>query len=196
MALPPPLPARVPPPLPSRGPAPPPLPGQSPLSFAPDPEDRFLRHRGRDVDTLFQGGRFFGQWIAVNSTWLYLVRFDVETDTPIRHRSGQLQIQSRSIGGGVTGTMRIEFVSGAICRYDNFPTADYMDLITSSSKGRYVYYQIKQGKVPYTLERGPTRSPEQVRALVKARQPRTAFQRARYYNVGGKRRAGGGVPSR
>lgn len=185
--VPPPLPGRgVPPPLPSR-PQPPLRPGERVGEY--DQTPGVFRQHSRDVEFLTTGD-VFDVWIAVNSTWLMKVMFK-------RYRK-------KDAGGVPTteyepsglGRMWIEFVSGAVCRYENFKANDYLDLVTSSSKGRYVYYQLKQTKYPYVLENGPTRSAAEIQRIVKAREPQTQYQKRRYYNVAGKRNAAGGTPSR
>lgn len=151
------------------------------------------RQLGRDSPLLL-GGKMFGVWIAVNSTWANRLWFKPnETDAVTRQPDGKLVMTSA--GPQSVGIMRIEFVSGAICRYDNYPAANFLDLASSSSKGRWILDQLKKKKVPYVLESGPTRSKEEVKRLVAARQPVSAYQKRRFFNVGGKAQAGGGTPS-
>lgn len=180
----------VPPPLPiNRGrPVPaviPPLPGQRVGEFA----DNAVRQSGRDALFLPRGD-VFGVWIAVNSTNLNRIRCDVDTDRN-RNRLG-------------TGTIYIEFLDLSLYAYPHRPLSDFLDLHSSSSKGRYAYYQIRgagpshPGKSlwPFQKLRGPQRTAVEVAQLQASRQPRTAEQARRFYNVGGRHKAGGGVPSR
>ena len=170
-------PPRLPPPLPRRL-IPPLRPGQDPLAFDP----RAHQQHGRETSFRPTGNLLGGEWIAFNSTWI--------------NRGAFLQGEDAQGNRLPTGTMYLEFVDGAQAMYRNFPANDWLDLVSSSSKGRYVYYQIKERKVPYQLINGATRSREEVKAIIAARQPKTGYQSRRYFNVGGKRNAGGGVPSR
>lgn len=170
--------ARIPPPLPSQRAraTPPPLPGERQGEF--DPQAPV--HSGRDQ--LFRPvGNIFGQWVAVNSTNVNRIRCDQDTDA-----SGNRL---------PTGTVLIEFLDLSLYEYKPVPLNSYLDLFSSSSKGRYVHYQVIPGWPKPTKLRGPQRSSAEVRALRGSRQPRNEQQRRRYYNVGGRRNAGGGTPS-
>ena len=179
---------RVPPPLPvnrGRSPLPPPLPGQRQGEF--DPNARV--HSGRDVPFL-PGGQLFGQWVSVNSTNVNRIMFEQDTD----QQGNRLP----------TGSIYIEFLSLALYKYPGRTAGEFMDLFTSSSKGRFSYYQVRgpgpsvEGMglwQPFIKLRGASRSASEVRRLAQARQPRTERQRRRFYNVGGRRNAGGGTPS-
>lgn len=181
----PPLPVRsaaVPPPLPPRG-TPPPLPGQ--LNFQSGQQQST-----RDVPFL-AGGAILNQWIAIpDSTNVNRIRCDQDIDL----NGNRLP----------TGTIYIEFLNLSLYQYNNRPMNDFVDLFTSSSKGRYTHFEVRgpgpsrpgMGIWPAIKLRGPLRSAAQTRRIARARQPRTQVQRLRYYNVGGRARAGGGYPSR
>jgi len=190
--MPPPLPTRVPPPLPSRRPTsvpplphqPPPLPGERPGEFDPFADVQ----SGRDVPAL-PGGAILGRWVAVNSTNVNRIMAEQDVDGYGRRLP--------------TCTIYIEFLSLALYKYPNRPLGDFLDLYTSSSKGRFCYYEVRgpgtdgpgMGKWPCVRLRGPQRSAVRVRQLARNRQPKTHAQALRYYTVGGKARAGGGTPS-
>jgi len=153
-------------------------------------DQRARQQSGRDAPFLPRGS-VFNQWISVNSTNVNRIRCDPDIDLKTGDQLG-------------TGTISIEFLSLALYEYPNRPLNDFLDLFTSSSKGRYTYYEVRgpgpsmQGMglwQPFVKIRGPVRTPAQVRELAKARKPRTERQRRRFYNVGGRRNAGGGTPS-
>jgi len=98
--------------------------------------------------------------------------------------------------GGKTGfgTITVEFVSGAMYEYENRPMGDWMDLITSSSKGRYGWYVIKgpgppvkgKSRWPFKQIKEAWRSRDQIKAIVDARQPKTRQHKKRFFKRGGK----------
>lgn len=183
---PPPLPARsAPPPLPARG-GPPLLPSQRRGIQAFDPSSQ----AESDRNVTRARGKVTGIWVSVNSTNVNRVRFDPEYD----------------LNGNTTGmgTITIEFLSLAMYEYAGRSLADYIDIIESSSKGRFAYYEIRgagpsrpgMGIWPSVRLRGPQR--KVTSAMRGARAPRTAAQRQRTYTVGGRRGAygAGGLPVR
>jgi hypothetical protein len=172
-----------PPPLPSaRGPrpvgaVPPPLPGQRDREF----DTNAPRQSGRD-QLFLPRGDLFGVWIACNSTNVNRIRCDQDTD-----RDGNRL---------KTGTVLIEFLDLSEYRYAPVALNDFVDLATSSSKGRFVRYHVIPNWPTPTKLRGPQRSAAEVAAIARSRDPRNASQARRYFNVGGRHRAGGGTPSR
>lgn len=174
--MPPPLPGRIqPPPLPgARRTSPPPLPGQRAGEFDPNAPNQSGR------DQLFLGrGQKFGVWIACNSTNVNRIKCDQDVDAA----GNRLP----------TGTIYIEFLDLSLYSYAGRPLNDFLDLESSSSKGRYVHSVVVKGGWAFTKLRGPQRTVTP--AMVAAREPRNASQAARHYNVGGKHKAGGGTPS-
>ncbi len=185
-------PPRVPPPLPSQrttihtpghargAPIPGPLPGGAdPRVFDPNAE----RISTRDVQRAT--GRSEGVWIHFDSTNVYAAKVDPEYD-----------LNGKKTG---VGTIYIEFLSGAVYEYQNRPMGDWFDLIESSSKGRFTYYEVRgpgksvpgMGLWPSTKIREATRSAETVAKMRKQREPRTEQQKKRTYTRGGKRGAYG-----
>lgn len=161
--------------LPTRGMAPPPLP-----SRAMGTE----RVSGRDVTRAT--GRTHGVWVAFTSTNVERAKVDPQYDL-----KGELT--------GV-GTITIQFLNGSQYEYADRPMSDWMDLIESSSKGRFTYYDVRgPGKSvpgmglwkPCVQIGKPTRTPAEVAALAAKRQPRTAAQKRRTFTRGGKRQAYG-----
>jgi len=174
MPLPPP---RISPPaLPSaRMVVPPPLPGERAGEFDP------LAPVQSGRDQLFLGrGQKFGVWIAVNSTNVNRIKCDQDVGP-----NGQRL---------PTGTIYIEFLDLSLYQYPGRPLNDFLDLESSSSKGRYVYHVVRNGWA-FTKLRGAQRSAAEVAAIAESRQPRNAQQARRFYNVGGRHQAGGGTPS-
>lgn len=110
-------------------------------------------------------------------------------------------------GGKATmGVIEIEFLSGATYQYHNRPIADFMDMVESSSKGRFTYYEVRgpgpsrpgMGIWPSIKVRDGWRTAAEVRRMAHARRPRTAAQAKRTYTRGGQRGAfgKGGLPVR
>ena len=93
------------------------------------------------------------------------------------------------------GTITIEFLSGATYAYANRPVADWLDLFESSSKGRFVYFEVRgpgpsrkgMGIWSSVKIRDAWRTAAEVRRMAQARRPMTAKQRQRTYTRGGKR---------
>lgn len=166
----------IPPPLPSQR-----IPGPLPPGDFDSNADRLS---SRLMDNL-PDGKVFGIWIATNSTNVNRIKCDPDLDR-----------QGNQTG---TGTIYIEFLSLALYKYPGRPLNDFLDLFTSSSKGRFTYYEVRgpgpsaEGKSiwPFVKLRGPQRTPEQVRELAAKREPLGGLPALRYYNVGGKYQAGG-----
>lgn len=173
----------LPPPLPSQR-LPPPLPSQRPTG---NEFDTLGRRQSTREEPFLPSGGVFEIWISTNSTNVNRIRCDRDRD-----RDGNPQ---------KTGTITIEFLDLSLYEYPDRPLNDFLDLMTSSSKGRYAYYEVRgpgpskpgMGIWPFRKLRGPQRKVTE--AMKEARQPRTEEQKRRFYNVGGRRRAGGGTPS-
>ncbi len=102
-------------------------------------------------------------------------------------------------GNTGVGTIKIEFLNGAEWTYPGRSASDWLDLIESSSKGRYAYYQIR-GPGPsrkgmglwHGFESRPAwRSSAEVARMKRAREPVGRRQKRRLFTVGGKRNAYG-----
>lgn len=172
----------VPPPLPGQSRLPPPLPGERPGEFDP----RADVHSGRDQLHLGRGQKF-GVWIATNSTNVNRIKCDQDVDA----QGNRLP----------TGTVYIEFLNLSLYQYSGVPLNNFLDLESSSSKGRYVYYVVRESWPAGVQLRGPMRSAAETARLAALREPhgtdRQGQPRAnRYYNVGGGNRNRGGTPSR
>lgn len=164
----------TPPPLPSR-PA-----GANPSNFPASARAISTR------DVQRASGRTEGVWVYFDSTNVYAAKVDAGTDSK----------------GGKTGkgTITIEFLNGAQYEYPDRPMGDWLDLVESSSKGRFTYFEVRgPGKSvpgmglwkPFKKVRGPTRTAAQVAAMKAAREPRHAAQQRRTYTRGGNRGAYG-----
>ena len=167
MATPPPLPGirrAGPPPLPGKGP--PPLSSQRSGINAFDPQA--TQRSDRDIKEA--RGRNEGVWVSVDSTNVNRVRFDPEYD-----------LDGKKTG---MGEIQIEFLNLSLYSYPNRPASDFLDIIESSSKGRFVYYEARPSW-PFKRLRGPQR--KVTREMIAARSPRTAAQKRRTYTVGGRR---------
>jgi len=92
-----------------------------------------------------QSGAPLYEWVTFPSTWLAMARFE-NTDAE-----------------ATTGSMFVEFLTGALVRYDFMPIGMWVDFCRSKSKGQYVFYRIGYlqfgpGKGwPYELLRYPYR---------------------------------------
>lgn len=184
MALPPPLPGRTPP-LPQR-----PSIGSIPSGIR-DPHasgDNFSPNAARisTRDVQRATGSTFNRWVEFDSTNVMQAKVEPQYDL-----DGKLT--------GV-GTITIEFVNGAVYEYENRPMGDWFDLIESSSKGRFSYYEVRgAGKSrpgmgiwkPCKQIRKAFRTPAEVAGIQAKRQPVGARQQARTYTRGGQRGAYG-----
>lgn len=170
-------------PLPSRS-GPPPLPSRDvqadPRNFSANAQ----RISTRDVQRAV--GRTTGVWVEFDST--NVMRAMVEP---------QYDLDGKMTG---VGTITIEFLNGAQYEYADRPMGDWFDLIESSSKGRFTYYEVRgEGKSvpgmglwkPCRKIRNATRSAAEVARIKARREPRTAAQKRRTYTRGGKRGAYG-----
>lgn len=173
----------MPPSLPSRS-GPPPLPGRDvqadPRNFSGDAQ----RISTRDVQRAV--GRMEGVWVDFDSQNVERARVDPDYD-----------LDGKKTG---TGTIIIQFLNGWEYTYDNRPMGDWLDLVESSSKGRFTYFEVRgagpsiEGRTiwPYSKKRKfAERSAAQIEAMVRRRAPRTAAQKRRTYTRGGKRQAYG-----
>jgi hypothetical protein len=126
------------------------------------------------------GSRYLnGDWIGFSSTNVNRAKYEPNFGFP----SGK-QLP--------TGTVQIEFVSGALYEYQDIPESDFLDLVLSSSKGRYTYFHVR-GKGPsrkgmsvapwdnFRMIHGPTRSKSKIRDIMRARRPQVARHHLRYY---------------
>lgn len=170
--------------LPSRSSGPPPLPsrlpgGADPRNFSPDAQ----RISTRDVQRA--SGRTEGVWVEFDSTNVERAKVDPDYN-----------LDGKKTG---TGTITIQFLNGSIYEYPDRPMGDWIDLIESSSKGRFTYFEVR-GPGPSRKGMGiwthrqiqqATRTAAEVAAMVAARQPRTREQKRRTYTRGGKRAAYG-----
>lgn len=170
------MPPAVPPPLPSqRTPGP-----QPPGEFGKPAELQSSRLMGN-----LPTGNVFNRWIGTNSTNVNRIRCEPYTDKD-GNQTG-------------LGDIYVEFLSLALYKYPGRPLNDFLDLFTSSSKGRYTYYEVRgsgpsvEGKSiwPFVKLRGPQRTPAEVRRLAAKREPLGGLPALRYYNVGGRYQAGG-----
>lgn len=168
--MPPPLPRQGPPPLSVGGP--PPLPGRSPpplpwerpddVSFDPNATIRSDRDIGRI------GGYTYGVWVSANSTNVNRFRYD-----PYRDLKGNLT------GSGI---ITIEFLDLSMYEYPDRPGLDYLDLFQSSSKGRFVYYEVRRDWKFIKLRGSQRKVTATMRA---ARAPVTKRQKQRTFKLGG-----------
>jgi hypothetical protein len=169
--------------LPSRG-SPPPLPSRVPGGADPrNFSQNASRISTRDVQRAT--GATYGVWVEFDSTNVLRAKVDPQYD----------------LDGKLTGVglITVEFLSGATYEYDDRPMSDWFDLIESSSKGRFCYFEVRgpgpsrpgMGIWSHRQISGPTRSAAQVAAMVGNRQPRTREQKRRTYTRGGKRGAYG-----
>lgn len=137
----------------------------------------------RDVQRA--GGRTFGVWVHFDSTNVYAAKVDPDYD-----------LEGKLVG---TGTITIEFLNGSRYAYPDRPMGDWFDLIESSSKGRFTYYEVRgpgpsrkgMGIWNHVELNGPTRSADAVARMKAAREPRHAQQKKRTYTRHGKRGAYG-----
>ena len=182
MALPPPLPSlRLPPPLPFGRGGPPPLPGSRLPPLLPSQRtntDQFdpTGEYKSDRENQFNIKRSYvdGTWISVNSTWLNRIMFKSKQEVNISGEVKQAEY----------GDMYVEFLSLALCMYPNTPRSDFVDLLNSSSKGRWTYYEAKLKHRRYTLLRQAQR--KVTSAMKLKREPITQFGKKRTYRVRGK----------
>lgn len=178
--------AAIPPPLPSRPNPSGRLPeGAIPGNFSP----LGLRISTRDVQRAT--GSMEGMWVSFDST-------NVEMAKVIPNTDGK--------GGKTgTGTITIRFINGWEYEYQNRPMADWYDLVESSSKGRFTYYEVRgpgksvsgQTLWPYSRKtKWIDRSAAEIARMKAAREPMHAEQQRRTYTRGGKRGAygAGGLP--
>ncbi len=171
-----------PPPLPARS-GPPPL----PIRDAHALRSNFAIGSKISTRDVARGtGKLFGDWVNFDSTNVMRAKYEPNVDS-----QGNRQ---------PIGTIWIEFVSGAEYKYRNRPAGDFMDLVESSSKGRFSYYEVR-GEGPSHKGMGLWKPCEQTRqawrskaeqaSIRKKRQPVGAKQQQRTYTRGGKRRAFG-----
>lgn len=139
-------------------------------------------HSGRDQGPV--KGRTFGQWVGFASTNVEMAKVEPQYD----------------LEGNLTGvgTITAQFLSGAQYEYADRPMSDWYDLVESSSKGSFAYYEVRgPGKSrpgmglwkPCKQIRKATRTSAQVAALAAKRQPKGAAQRQGRYTVRGRRNA-------
>ncbi len=129
------------------------------------------------------GGTTYGVWIAFSSTNVYAGMYEPDYET----RGGD------SVRTG-KGTITLEFLDGSKYEYPGRSAADWLDIISSSSKGRYAFYNIRgpgpshKGMGIWTFRQvsGPTRSKAEVARMRAQREPTTAKQRQRTYISRGK----------
>jgi hypothetical protein len=142
------------------------------------------RFSGRDAGPAT--GKNEGVWVAFASTNVMQARADPQYD-----------LDGQKTG---VGTITIEFLDGSQYEYDDRPMGDWYDLVESSSKGRFAYYEVRgPGKSrpgmglwkPCRQIRKATRTAAQVAALRADRQPRGPKQRQRRFTVSGRRNAYG-----
>lgn len=188
MALPPPLPA---PRARLGGPGGPPLlPSQRGTTANPyavgsqfDPNRVGNRVSTRDVKRV--SGSIYGVDFFPNSTNVNRMRCDRDVDA-----NGEPLNK---------GTITIEFLSGATYKYADRPITDWMDLVESSSKGRFTYFEVRgpgksrkgMGIWSGVMVRPAFRSKSEVADMRRKREPVTAEQRKRTYTRGGRRGAYG-----
>lgn len=176
--------ATIPPPLPSRA-VPPPLPSRSRDAYATP--SQFDPNRGRisTRDVQRASGQTYSVWVSVNSTNVNRMKYE-----PDRDSEGNQKAQ---------GTIWIEFLSGATYAYPNRPLADWIDLFESSSKGRFVFWEVRgpgpsrqgMGIWPSIKIRDGWRTSSEIKSMQRKRQPVTAQQRKRTYTRHGQRGAYG-----
>lgn len=174
-SVPPPLPGRSPPPLPSRG-GPPPLPGiRTPDVYAGREQIDGDHQRISTRDVQRASGRTYGVWVSTTSQWVNRMRYDPEYDLQTGYTTGR-------------GTITIEFLDLSMFEYPDRSAADWIDLFSSSSKGRFVYYAAKGWT--YRQLKKASRSSREVARLSALRAPRGQRQGKRSYVAGGKRVGG------
>lgn len=160
-----------PPPLPTRA-TPPPVPSR--------PNNNPTLYSDRDAHVA--RGKTFNTWVRVESTNVKEVMVEPDYD----------------LNGELTGTgeIWIRFLSGALYSYPDRKMSDWFDIIESSSKGSFTYYEVRgAGKSrkgmglwkPCIQHNGPTVDAQTLAALRAANAPRTAAHRARKYTRGGRR---------
>lgn len=125
----------------------------------------------------FARNRTYSRWVAANSTWVNRMRFDPQFDFD-GDPTGQ-------------GTITIEFLDLSMFEYEGRSTADWLDILESSSKGRYAYYVILKRRWPYTQLKKASRTSREVHEIAEKRNPRTKKQKRRTFTVGGQRNAFG-----
>jgi hypothetical protein len=184
-----PQPVKGPPALPRRASSTGALPPMLPQNMPKDPSKFDLtggvqRASTRSVNR--QSGKTEGVWFAFDSTNVNKAKVDAQYD-----------IDGKKTG---VGTITIEFVSGATYEYADRPMSDWFYLITSSSKGRKAYYDIRG---PGRSRKGmgiwkpciqtvqAWRSKSEIRAIKAAREPVKAKHKLRTYTRGGKMNAFG-----
>jgi len=184
-----PQPAKGPPPLPRRpsstGALPPALPKNQPID--PSRFDMRDSQRASTRSVNRQTGRTENQWFSFDSTNVNRAKVDPDYDLETGEKLG-------------TGTITIEFVNGAEYEYPDRPMSDWYDLITSSSKGRKTYFDIRgPGRSrkgmglwrPFRQTVQAWRSKQEIRAIKAAREPATAAHRRRTFSRGGQTNAYG-----
>jgi hypothetical protein len=184
-----PQPVKGPPALPVRasrtGALPPALPKNQPIDPSRFDMSGSQRASSRSVNR--QTGRTENVWFSFSSTNVNKAKVDPDYDLESGKKLG-------------TGTITIEFVSGATYEYADRPMSDWYDLITSSSKGRFSYFEVRgpgrsrkgQGVwKPCVQILQAWRSKAEVRAIKAARQPLTAKHKLRTYTRGGQMNAFG-----
>lgn len=174
----------MPPPLPSRSAAGRSLPTRDTAADPANFSANAQRISTRDVQRAV--GRSEGVWFEFDSQALMGGKVDPEYD-----------LDGKKTGRGL---ITIEYVSGAVWEFADRPMSDWYDLIESSSKGRFNYYEVRgpgpsrKGMglwKPATEIKKAWRSSAEIAAIRYRREPRTRAQKRRTYTKGGRRQAFG-----
>lgn len=180
-STPPPLPGRSPPPLPGSRATPPPL----PANWKPDVyagreqlDGEHSRISTRDVQRA--SGRTYSQWVSTTSQWVNRMRFDPEYELETGDMTGR-------------GTITIEFIDLSMFEYPDRSAADWLDIFTSSSKGRFMH-GVVIGNWKYIQLKKASRSSAEVRRMAAIRAPRGQRQGKRSYVAGGRAVGGSNKP--
>lgn len=91
----------------------------------------------------------FNVWVQFTSTWTHRAYFE---------ENAQALGQERK---EIKGSLYVEFIDGAMVRYDNVPAMDWQDFFSAPSHGKYLYNFVirnpKPWSKPYALLREATR---------------------------------------
>ncbi len=86
-----------------------------------------------------------GVWVQFTSTWTHKAYFEEN---------------AQEVGKGnqpIKGSLYVEFLDGAMVRYDNVPATDWKDFFSAPSHGKYLYWAVirepKSWARPYALLR-------------------------------------------
>lgn len=134
----------------------------------------------RDVDRA--KGNVVGRWIIFNSQVIEKARFDYQYDLQTGERRN-------------VGVIKIEYITLKMCGFPDRSLADFLDIIESSSKGRFNWNEIRgpgpsvegQSLWPFYVIKDKSRTPKEVKRIQATRAPIGAAQKRRTYTRGGQR---------